>query len=146
MSLLSTIKQQQVQARLARESATASTLTTLLGEASAVGKNDGNRETSDDEVVAVIKKFIKNIDETISSMVERNLDHSSFTAERALLESFLPKQLTADELEVIVAEFISDEGLSGARNMGVVMKHLQTEYAGKYDGKVASTVVRGVLG
>lgn len=145
MSLLSTIKSKQVEARLARDTATASTLTTLLGEASAVGKNDGNRETSDDEVIAVVKKFIKNIDETVVSMGERNLDTTKFIIERNLLESLLPRQLTAEELEVIVAEYISEEGLSGPRSMGLVMKHLQTEYAGKYDGKLASTVVRGVL-
>jgi hypothetical protein len=55
------IKAKQIAARKSG-SADAGLLTTLLGEAAMVGKNAG-RETTDQEVVAVVKKFVKNIDE-----------------------------------------------------------------------------------
>jgi hypothetical protein len=61
MSLIQTIKADQVQARKAR-SASASILTTLIGEAEMIGKNAGDRESTDEEVIAIIKKFIKNLD------------------------------------------------------------------------------------
>ena len=63
MSLIIEIKSAQLAARKARDSFTASSLTTLIGEAEMVGKNAG-REVTDAEVVAVLKKFVKNIDET----------------------------------------------------------------------------------
>jgi len=65
MTLMEQIKTAQVTARKtgAQE---ASLLTTLLGEAAMVGKN-ANRETTDQEVVAVVKKFVKNIDENYHS-------------------------------------------------------------------------------
>ena len=57
--LLAEIKAKQINARKARLS-TATLLTTLIGEAEMVGKNQG-REVTDSEVLAMIKKFIKNI-------------------------------------------------------------------------------------
>ena len=93
------IKELQVAARKAG-TADASLLTTLLGEAAMVGKNAG-RDTTDQEVVAVVKKFIKNLDETISALSTRGQDTTAFTAERKLLEQFLPLQLTELALQHI---------------------------------------------
>ena len=64
MSLIQDIKSASLVARKARETKKAESLITLYSEASMIGKNDGNRESTDAETIAVIKKFIKNIDET----------------------------------------------------------------------------------
>lgn len=134
-TLINTIKEQQIAARKSN-SPEASLLTTLLGEASMIGKNDGNRETTDAEVHAVVKKFIKNIDETISALTSRNKDASPFIAERNVLSAFLPKQLTEDELKAIA---------SNCSAMPEFMKHLKEKYAGQYDGKIASTIAKQVF-
>lgn len=128
------IKAKQIAARKAG-SADASLLTTLLGEAAMVGKNAG-RETTDQEVVAVVKKFVKNIDETIAALTSRNQDASAFLAERGVLEQFLPLQLTELALQHMAKEFAS---------MPEFMKHLKENYAGQYDGKLASTVAKSVF-
>ena len=75
--LLETINQDRNEARKMKYTATATLLTTLYSEAQMVGKNDGNRETTDAEVVAVIKKFVKNIDETLSNLPETCLLYTS---------------------------------------------------------------------
>lgn len=138
MSLMEQIKQAQVAARKAgaAEAAKASLLTTLLGEATMVGKN-ANRETTDQEVVAVVKKFIKNVDETIAALTARNQDASTFMAERAILEFYLPMQLSEDALGQ-VAECQKD--------MPSFMRHLKENFAGKYDGRLASMVAKKIYG
>jgi uncharacterized protein YqeY len=109
-------------------------MTTLLGESAIVGKN-ANRETTDQEVVAVVKKFIKNIDETIEALASRNQTTTSFVAERDVLEKFLPRQLSEGSLREIALHH---------ENMPQFMKHLKDNYAGQYDGKLASTVAKSI--
>ena len=134
MTLMEQIKVKQVQARKSG-SIEASLLTTLLGEAAMVGKNAG-RETNDAEVVAVVKKFVKNMDETVSALTSRGQDAATFVAERDVLEQFLPVQLSENALiEVAKCQ----------PNMPAFMKHLKENFAGKYDGKLASTVEKAVF-
>jgi uncharacterized protein YqeY len=64
-------------------------------------------------------------------------------AEIAIIEPFLPKQLSADELEQAVRQIAAQNG--GAPSFGVIMKGLQEHYNGQYDGKAASEIVRKVL-
>lgn len=133
MSLMNQIKEKQIAARKAGSS-DASLLTTLLGEAAMVGKN-ANRETTDQEVVAVVKKFIKNIDETITALQARNQPFDQFVAERAILEKFLPLQLTE-----LALQHIADK----QKSMPEFMKFLKEHHVGQYDGKLASTVAKKV--
>jgi uncharacterized protein YqeY len=134
MTLMEQIKAKQIAARKSG-SADASLLTTLLGEAAMVGKNAG-RETTDQEVVAVVKKFVKNIDETITALTSRNQDAGAFLAERGVLEQFLPQQMSQEDL-VNVAQALP--------NMPAFMKYLKENFTGQYDGKLASTVAKSVF-
>lgn len=133
MALMEQIKNKQIAARKAG-SVDASLLTTLLGEAAMVGKNAG-RETTDQEVVAVVKKFIKNIDETVAALTTRGQDANSFLAEKSVLEQFLPLQLTELALEHIAQQH---------KSMPEFMKFLKEHHAGQYDGKLASTVAKKI--
>jgi uncharacterized protein YqeY len=128
------IKAEQITARKAG-TADARLLTTLLGEAAMVGKNAG-RETTDQEVVAVVKKFVKNIDETITALTSRNQDAIAFFVERRVLEQFLPVQMTETDIRNVATQFTS---------MPEFMKYMKVNYAGQYDGKLASTVAKAVF-
>jgi len=132
--LMNAIRTKQLEARKSND-VLAGLYTTLLGEAQMIGKNDGNRETTDNEVISVVKKFIKNIDETVSALTTRNQDASVFLKERQALEVFLPKQLNEPQLYKLAAECAS---------MPEFMKFLKENYAGQYDGKLASSVAKGV--
>lgn len=138
MNLMEMLKKDQLAARKARETIRASLLTTLIGEAAVIGKNDGNRDSTDAEVVAVIKKFIKGINETLDHTV--NLDNFiELEAEKYILESYLPKQLTKQDL----LDFISHSyhGTTKPTNKGVIMRNLKANFAGQYDGKIAAQAV-----
>ena len=141
MTLLEQIKADQLQARIAADKAKASILTTLIGEAEMVGKNDGNRDTTDQEVIATIKKFIKNIDETIA--VAGSTD--TLVAEKDALQVYLPRQLTEPELRVTIGNIIVTQGLSGPKAMGQLMGELKKNHAGSYDGALASRLVKELL-
>ena len=152
MSLLQSIQTAQVQARKTRASeddaVRVSLLTTLLGEASAVGKNAGNRVTSDAECVAVVKKFLKNMEDTRSALqgkegVEAALH--KLDIEAAVLNAFLPQQLDEAQLRATLQSLAQELGVSGPKDMGRLMKLLKERFDGQYDGKQASTLCKEVL-
>lgn len=133
MTLIEQIRQKQIEARKAR-SVDASLLTTLLGEAEMVGKNAGNRAPTDEEVVTVIKKFIKNIDETLEAMkFSSDGKVIDLINEKKTLEQFLPKQLDEDTLRMIT---------KNCKDLPDFMRYLKQEYAGRYDGKLASAIAK----
>lgn len=139
MLLIKRIQQDQIAARKDRNTAAATTLTTLLGEASIVGKNDGNRESTDAEVQAVITKFIKNNKEMIALGVKEAVD------ENELLSIYIPEQMSTDELEHIIADIIGAHSLTSPKDMGVIMKELKQNKAGLFDGKTASIIAKEQL-
>ena len=67
------------------------------------------------------------------------------TAEIAVLEIFLPKQLGAEELETLVRTTIQEIGATDKKQMGAVMKAVQAKVAGRADGKTISTLVGKLL-
>lgn len=152
MSLLNDIKAKQLELRKAQmhdkidRNVEISLLTTLFSEASIPGKA-ARRESTDAEVIAVIKKFVKNNDECMMSAGDRRDSDwcDRLSIERDVLDLFLPKQLTADELKEIIGGFVAANGIAGPKGTGLVMKMLKEQYEGLYDGKVASDIVKTVL-
>lgn len=135
--LLERIKVDQLTARKAADSVKATLLTTLLGEASPSGKDT----VTDDQIEAVVKKFAKNIKETlpfVSSVDKRNV----LNQELEILQDYLPEQITGAELENLIDELIKSLNCS---NMGQVMQNMNKSYKGKFDGKEASTIAKSLL-
>ena len=66
--------------------------------------------------------------------------------EMDVIEKFLPKQLSEDEIRQAVQIIIQETGASGAGDMGKVMGVASKQLAGKADGKLISTIVKGLLG
>lgn len=151
MSMMEEIKSAQLAARKERRSVDAALLTTLLGEAANIGKNNGNRETNDTEVTATIKKFIKNLDELID--IVKSSPSPDPTAlekalqEKAVLDQFLPQQLTATEIDEVAKNYVAAITLNlGTKpTMGQVMSEVKLHHEGSYDGKLMSAAVRNAL-
>ncbi len=66
-------------------------------------------------------------------------------AELALIESFLPRGLSVEELEALAKQAIAEAGATGPRDMGRVMKALMPQVQGRTDGKAVSELVRRLL-
>ena len=144
MSLLDQVKIDLNEARKAKNTPVASLLSTLYSETLMIGKNDGNRETTEEETVAKVKAFIKNIDETLKAIPDGNDKRTSYEDEKKVLEKYLPTQLSEEELTKILNDIASNYEKS-MKSMGKVMEELKTKYAGKFDGKLASVVVKKIL-
>jgi uncharacterized protein YqeY len=102
------------------------------------------RELSEQEAIQVISGLIKKGKESIeqfrtgqrADLVEKE-EH-----EIAVLQAFLPQQLTATELETEVSKAVEEAGASAPQDMGKVMKILMPRIAGRADGKVVNELVR----
>lgn len=115
-------------------------LCSLYAECYNIGKNNGNRETLDDECYTVIKKFIKNNTENIQLITDSRITEK-FLIENAILINYLPKQLTNLELEHIISDYIK----SGLNSVGSIMSKLKSEYTNQYNNKEASSIIKDKL-
>lgn len=148
MSLITKIKTDLVEARKARtDKDRIALLTTLSSEIAIVGKNDGNRDTRDDEALAVIRKFVKNAEQTVTNLEAAGRDTATVQNELAILKSYLPTAPSADEIEAATREIMAtaDAGKPGALR-GIVMKELKARFGDRFDGAAAAPVVGRILG
>jgi uncharacterized protein YqeY len=154
MTLIDEIKRDQLIARKSKNGVAATLLTTLIGEATQIGKNKGNRESTDSEVVSVVQKFVKNINETITALSAPNHKHtpesldsnrmkiSVLDTEKEILAAYLPKQLTKDQMVATINQLIAEGVIAREmKSKGLVMKHFKDNFTGQYDGSVLAISV-----
>jgi len=141
--LINQIKSDALEARKARQANMATLLTTLYSEASMVGKNAGNRESTDIEVLQVIEKFVKNANEVKNIILKNNKDASHVNTEIGILSKYLPQKMSREELENVVRDIIEAlKDINSEVQIGKVMSVLKNSYNGQYDGKMASEIVK----
>jgi uncharacterized protein YqeY len=106
------------------------------------------RELSDDEVLAVLTREAKRRREAADAFAAagRAEQAAAERAEGAVLDGYLPAQLTDAELGELVAAAIEETGASGPRGMGQVMKALTPRVAGRAEGARVAAEVRRRLG
>lgn len=142
MSLLSQIRDQSLAARKAKDTVAVALLVTLLSEAERPGLDDGKRESTDAEVMATVRKFLKNIGETIAARGETD----TLVREKTILEGFLPQQMSEDQLREAIVAIAADKGIAHitAKDTGALMGGLKARYAGQYDGGQASALIKAL--
>ncbi len=143
--MINELKKMMMKAKLEKDKVKSNLLSTLVGEAVMVGKNDGNRETTKEEVLALTKKFLKGVNENLKLLEEAGKDMTSALHEKEILESLLPKQMSESELTGAVEQIIETLPEKSMKMMGKVMGDLKAKYNGQFDGKMASDVVKKCL-
>lgn len=110
----------------------------------APGAND---TLSDDAALKILAKLAKQGKETAATYRSNNrLDLAEEEeAQAAIIEEYLPKQLTAEELEAEVKAIITETGAAGPKDMGKVMGVASKKLAGRADGRAISTLVKQLL-
>ncbi|MEJ2598848.1 MAG: GatB/YqeY domain-containing protein [Anaerolineales bacterium] len=102
-----------------------------------------------DEVatINILRKEVKSRQEAIADAQKAGRQDLEAAAqvEIGILEKYLPRSLSPDELEALARQVIDEVGATSAREMGQVMKVLIPRLAGQADGKQASQVVRKLL-
>lgn len=103
---------------------------------------------TDVELTQVVATLCKQRRESIVEFKKGGRDDlvQKETRELEILQAFLPKALSSEELEKRVKQVIGDLGAAGPKDMGRVMKALKDEMAGKVDGQLLSETVRRLLG
>ncbi len=127
------------------------TLRTLLAEVKSFLVNN-RKEPTDQEVSAILAKAIKQFKETLESATGKNaagvVREDIAAGERtkiAILEKYLPTQMSKAEIEDMVVKAIAQAGASGPKDMGAVMGIIRPLTQGKADGKLVSEVVKAKL-
>jgi uncharacterized protein YqeY len=127
----------EVRTRTLRMSLTAVTNEEVAGKRS--------RQLTDDEIVRVLTREAKKRREAAEAFTQAGRDEQAAAerAEGAVLDEYLPAQLSDDELAELVAAAIAETGAEGPRAMGQVMKVLNPKVAGRAEGgRVAAEVKR----
>lgn len=108
----------------------------------------GTIDASDDVVLDVLKKMAKQRKESIDEYkkaARKDLeDKEQF--ELTVIESFLPKAMSGDELSRLVKEAVAESGATSAKDMGKAMKAAMAKVAGRADGKDVQAAVKAALG
>ncbi len=109
---------------------------------------DKRRSLTEEEVFETVRSLIKQRKDSIEQFAKGGRQDlvDKETAEVAVLEVYLPQQLSREELEVMVRDAVAQTGAQGARDMGKVMKALIPMVGGRADGKLISELVKNALG
>jgi uncharacterized protein YqeY len=104
-------------------------------------------EISEEEEVKLLQRLVKQRKDSAKIYIEQGRQDLADPEleQAAIIEKFLPAQLTEEEVEAVVKKIIADNGFSGMADMGKVMGIASKELAGTADGKTISNVVKKSL-
>jgi len=110
----------------------------------APGNND---ELTDDEALKILAKLAKQGRESAALFKEKGRDElaSEELAQAEVIESYLPKALTEEEITAQIKSIIAQTGASSMKDMGKVMGVASKQMAGRADGKAISDIVKKLL-
>ncbi|WP_371186513.1 GatB/YqeY domain-containing protein [Thalassotalea maritima] len=108
---------------------------------------DGQKDMTDDDILALISKMIKQRKESVAMYTDggRPEQAASEQAEITVLEEFLPQALTAEEIVALIADAIAESEASSMADMGKVMAILKPKMQGRADLGQVSGQVRAAL-
>lgn len=109
----------------------------------AIEKLGAEGELGDTDALAVVRKEIKKLQDSVDGAVKAGRPDAADAAkaEIAVLEKYLPAAMSQDELAKLVETVIAELGATSKKDMGAVMKALQERVAGRADSKSISTEV-----
>jgi uncharacterized protein YqeY len=147
MSLKDTITEDMKTAMKAREKDRLKVVRLMLAAIKQI-EVDERIELDDARILSVLEKMIKQRRDSITQFNQGNrADLSAIEeAEMAVIETYLPEQLDAAELDAIIVEAISSTGAESIRDMGKVMGQIKSKAAGRADMGIVGTKVKERLG
>ena len=107
----------------------------------------GNGEIAEEEETKLLQKMVKQRKDSLEIFTQQNRPELAKKEEEeiAVIEKFLPKQLSADEIKAELEKIIAATGASSPADMGKVMGAATKQLAGKADGKTISALVKELL-
>ncbi len=150
MELLSRIADAQKEAMKARDTARLSTVRMILAAVKdkEIALRTSGQEMSEGEVLALLGKMVKQRQESAKVYVDGGRQElaDKELAEVGVIETFLPKALSAAEVEAAIGAAIAEAGATSLRDMGKVMGVLKAKYTGQMDFGAVGAVLKSRLG
>ena len=137
-----------MKAKDARRSATVRLILAALKDRDiAARSSDKSEGLSEEEILNMMQTMIRQRRDSIEMYKKGRRDDlvEQEEGEIRIIEEFLPKQMSEDEVSTASQEVIEELGASSIKNMGQVMGELRSRYAGRMDFGKASQVVKGLL-
>ena len=144
--LTETIRAELTAAMKARDAERLSTLR-MLQSAFKYQQIESGHELSDEEAMTVIRKAVKQRLDSIEQYTKGNRPELAEKERREmeLLKTWLPPELTDEEIEAGIREIIASTGTQSKKDMGKVMKEASARYKGRVDGKKIQEIVSRLL-
>ena len=134
MTLKEKINRDYIEAFKAKNTVSKNLLSVVKGEIQTVEKNISSENLSDEDVTKILNKTVKSLKETLASVSGTDKE-DSVRQELNIVESYLPKQLSAEEIQSKIDSLVS----SGVKNMGQIMKEFSSL---PVDKKLVSDLVK----
>ncbi|MFH6958014.1 GatB/YqeY domain-containing protein [Flavobacterium aquidurense] len=148
MSLQTLIMDEIKTAMRAKDTVALEALRAIKSEMLLASTASGSKEelTEDDEV-KLLQRLVKTRKESARIFTEQNRPDLAEPelAQVAVIEKFLPAQLSEEEVETVVAKIIAETGASGIASMGKVMGLASAQLGGTAEGKTISAIVKKLL-
>ncbi|MCC9063315.1 MULTISPECIES: GatB/YqeY domain-containing protein [Flavobacterium] len=148
MSLQTLIMDEIKTAMRAKDTVALEALRAIKSEMLLAATSSGSKEelTEDDEV-KLLQRLVKTRKESARIFTEQNRPDLAEPelAQVAVIEKFLPAQLSEEEVEAVVAKIIAETGASGIASMGKVMGLASAQLGGTAEGKTISAIVKKLL-
>ena len=147
MSLLDQINNDLKDALKSGDKLRAQTIRGLKSAITYVEKGEGSSKLDDLGILEVIAKQAKQRRDSIAEFEKGGRDDlvQQEAAELAILESYLPEQMSEAEIEAKTKAVIAELGVTDMKGMGQVMSRLMADLKGQADGKVVNQIVRRLL-
>jgi len=148
MTLEEQIQQSIKEAMKAKDAIAMSATRAIKGEILLFKTSEGgSREVTDGDILKMIQKLVKQRKEAAEQFIAGGRQDLADTelAEAAVMEKYLPKQLSVEEVKAKVQEIIAEVGATSIRDMGKVMGAANKALAGLSDGRTISSVVKELL-
>tara|TARA_B110001452_G_C14900687_1_gene314807 strand:- start:35 stop:490 length:456 start_codon:yes stop_codon:yes gene_type:complete len=150
MSVKNQIDAKLKEALKAKDKNTYPTLRLVLSaikDAEIAGRTKGLKEISDSDITAILKKMIKQRNESceVYKKAGRSELLENETREIEVINVFLPKQLSEEETKKICAEVIKSVGASSMKDMGKIMGALKLKHADTLDFSKVSSIIKEIL-
>tara|TARA_B100001123_G_C14793643_1_gene821456 strand:- start:89 stop:553 length:465 start_codon:yes stop_codon:yes gene_type:complete len=110
-------------------------------------KNKNDDFTNDKEILALLQNLVKQRKESIDSFKSANRNDLIENEQNEIncIIQFLPKQLSPEEIKKEINDFIKKNQISSVKEMGKIMNHLKSNYAGKIDMGFAGKIAKEIL-
>lgn len=147
MSLGTKIMDEMKTAMKAKDTVALEALRAIKSEILLAQTSAGGGDLTEEDEIKLLQKLVKQRKDSAAIFNEQNRADLAEPelAQVAVIEKFLPAQLSEAEVEVIIAKIIASTGANGMAAMGQVMGQASKELAGQADGKTISTIVKKLL-